>query len=104
METLSRDEGTNERECSEYSARYYPVDNDTHIIAWPNIPHPDSTRSNPSHQFVELADATVTGIFHCDHVHIYPNSAGSVGVQFMLWHIDHADDVTDPLTIRVEAE
>lgn len=103
METLSRDEGTQERECSEYNVRYYPMDNATNIIAWPNVPHPESTRATPSHQFVELADATITGIYHCDHVHIYPASEGSVSLQFMLWHIDHADVVTDPLTLRVEA-
>ena len=101
METLSRDDDTRERTCSEYSARYYPVDDDTEILYWGLMRHPDSDNGNA--QFVEV-DGEPTGIFHCDHVHIYPRNAGSVDVEFVLWHGDHGDASSDPLTVVVEAE
>jgi hypothetical protein len=102
MTTLSRDQATGERECSEHSARYYPSDDATDLIAWPPIRHPDS-QGGPF-QFVELASGDIAGIFHCDHIHIYPENAGTTDLEFVLWHVDHADDFSDPLTIRVEAE
>lgn len=40
-------------------------------------------------------------IFHGDHVHIYGAAIGTTQVQFVLWHIDHADDATDPITVSV---
>jgi hypothetical protein len=39
--------------------------------------------------------------FHGDHVHIYGQTAGTTRIQFVLWHIDHADGATDPVEIRV---
>ena len=100
METLDRDDDTGERECSEFSARYFSRDDDTGVIAWPNVTHPDS--DGESYQFVELSDGDFAGIYHCDHVHIYPKEEGTVDIEFVLWHGDHADDLSDPLTIRVE--
>jgi len=40
-------------------------------------------------------------LFHGDHVHIYGQAPGTTQIQFVLWHIDHADDATDPVTVRV---
>ena len=99
METLSRDDDTRERTCSEYSSRYYPVDDETQILYWGLMRHPDS--DNGEAQFIEV-DGDPAGIFHCDHVHIYPRDAGSVDVEFLLWHGDHSDAVSDPITIVVE--
>ncbi len=101
MSTVSRDEDSRERECSVFSARYYPTDDNTSVLAWPNVAHPDGP--NGTAQFVELSDGSFAGIYHCDHIHIYPKEEGTVDVEFVLWHIDHSDDVSDPLTIRVEA-
>jgi hypothetical protein len=101
MSTLSRDDDTGERECSAQSARFFPSDDDTELIAWPPIRHPDSP--DGSFQFAELASGDITGIFHCDHVHIYPEIEGTVDVEFVLWHVDHADDISDPITLRIEA-
>ncbi|TVR01629.1 MAG: hypothetical protein EA398_09405 [Deltaproteobacteria bacterium] len=103
MSTLERDNDTQERTCSEYWGRYQPDDNATSVIAWPAIPHPDSTQRRPSAQFAELSSGDLVAIFHCDHLHIYPKAEGAVPVRFLLWHVDHADGSTDPLTIRVHA-
>lgn len=109
MDTLERDDDTGERECTEWSQRYWPTedDADTDVIAWNEggtITHPDSEWDDPPHQFVESEDDEILGIYHCDHVHFYPENAGTVDVEFLLWHIDHQDDITDPLTLRVEPE
>jgi hypothetical protein len=39
--------------------------------------------------------------FHGDHIHIYGQDAGTTTIQFVLWHVDHADGATDPIEIRV---
>lgn len=40
-------------------------------------------------------------LYHGDHVYIYGVTAGTTRIQFLLWHIDHADDATDPIDITV---
>lgn len=40
-------------------------------------------------------------LFHGDHVHIYGASEGTTDVVFVLWHIDHEDGATDPISIEV---
>ncbi len=102
MGTISRDDVTRERQCTESSVRYAPTDVNTNIIAWPNMRHPDSP--DGPFQFAERSNGDVVGIFHCDHIHFYPEEAGTVDVEMLLWHNDHADEVTDPITIRVEEE
>ena len=102
MGTESRDDDTRERECTEFSARYFPIDNETDILAWGLIQHPDAD-ADGSFQFVERANGDVAGIFHCDHVHIYPEVEGQEDIEFVLWHFDHGDDQTDPITINVGA-
>ncbi len=100
MGTISRDDDTRERVCTEYSARYYATDDQTNVIAWPNIRHPDSPQG--SLQFARRANDELVGIFHCDHIHFYPEHEGEVEVELHLWHLDHSDGHTDPITIRVE--
>lgn len=101
MTTISEDQATGERTCSEYSTRYFPTDDETTGIAWPNIGHPDS--SSGEEQFARRADAQLVQLFRCDHVRIYPETEGTVEVEFHLWHLNHSDVSTDPLRIRVEA-
>lgn len=102
MSTLSRDDDTRERQCSVYSARYYPTDDETGIIAWPNIRHPDAP--DGAFQFARRANGDLVGLFHCDHIHIYPEAEGAVDLEFVLWHVDHADGHTDPITVRVHGD
>jgi hypothetical protein len=99
METLSRDDDTGARECTPYNARYYPLDDGTDVIAWPNMRHPDDP--DGPFQFAERADGEVVAIFHCDHIHIYPEREGSADIEFRLWHVDHSDMETDPITVVV---
>ncbi len=101
MSTLSRDDVTRERQCSEYEVRYYPLDDNTNVLAWPNIRHPQST--NGPFQFARRANDELVGIYHCDHIHLYPEAEGTADIEFRLWHIDHSDMETDPLRVRVEA-
>jgi len=99
MGTLGRDDATGARECTEYNARYYPLDNDTDLIAWPNMRHPDDP--NGPFQFAERANGDVVGIYHCDHIYIYPEREGSLDIEFRLWHVDHSDMETDPITVVI---
>jgi len=100
MGTVERGpEPIRDRTCTEYEARYFPTNNNTNVIAWPNIRHPNAP-NGPFH-WAQIGGGEVRGIFHCDHLHFYPLSAGTVDVEFALWHIDHADGSTDPLRIRV---
>ncbi len=101
MGTVSRDPETRSRECTAYNARYRPTDTSTPVLAWPNIQHPDEVDTGPF-QFARRATGQLGGIFHCDHIHFYPEQAGSVPVQFRLWHVDHSDMDTDPITVVVE--
>jgi hypothetical protein len=39
--------------------------------------------------------------FHGDHIHIHGQAAGTTRIQFVLWHIDHADGETTPIELRV---
>ncbi len=40
-------------------------------------------------------------LFHGDHVHIYGLALGETQIEFLLWHGDHADAATTPVTFRV---
>jgi hypothetical protein len=100
MGTVSRDDESLERECTDYSGRYFVVGNQTDVIAWPNVQHPDGPLG--SFQFAYRGNGDLVGIFHCDHIHFYPESEGTAEVEFLLWHVNHADERTDPITVRVE--
>jgi hypothetical protein len=39
--------------------------------------------------------------FHGDHIHLYGQAAGTTQVQFVLWHVDHADGATGPISLSV---
>ncbi len=100
METLERDDETRERVCSGFSARFLPTDADDALaLAWPNMRHPDS-EAGPF-QFSRRHTGELVGIFHCDHIHLYPEREGELDIEFHLWHVDHSDDRTDPITVRV---
>jgi hypothetical protein len=101
ISTLSRGpEPARVRQCSEYSARYYAENEQTTVIAWPNRRH--SAAPDGELQFAVRHTGEEHGIFHCDHVHFYPEAPGTADVRFHLWHIDHSDGATDPIRIRVE--
>lgn len=100
MSTLERGpEPLRERTCSEYEGRYFPTNNNTNVIAWPNQRHPDSP-TGPFH-WADIGGGEFRAIFHCDHIHIYGLNAGTVDLEFSLWHIDHSDGLTDPLRVRI---
>lgn len=102
MSTVSRDDDEpRERTCSEYSVRYNVDDNSGDVFFWPPVQHPESNRESPISEFVELEDGSFAAIFHCDHIHVYPQSAGSVPMRFLLWHGDHSDSSTDPINVVV---
>lgn len=101
MTTVSEDQQTGERTCSEYSVRYYPTDDATTRLAWPNIRHPNS--ADGEDQFARRADEELVHLFRCDHVRVYPETEGTVEVEFHLWHLNHSDVSTDPIRLRVAA-
>lgn len=41
-------------------------------------------------------------LFHGDHVHVYPQSAGTTKVRFLLWHDNHSDESTDLIDLTVQ--
>ena len=58
-------------------------------------------------QLAEDAEEGVVSIdpdehWHGDHVHLYGEAAGETTVVFSLWHDDHADWETAPVTVVVE--
>ncbi len=103
------DEETGELECGEWSNRYFPVDADleTDVIAWPGetgaMAHPDSQlgAEAPNH-FAERSGGEVVQLFGCDRVWIYPEEAGELDMEFHLWHLDHSDGGTRPITLVVD--
>jgi len=88
-----------DRTCTEDEARYAPIQNNTNIITWPPRRHPDSP-NGPFH-WARRPNGSDVAIFHCDHVHIYPEAAGTVDLAFVLWHGDHSDGETSPIRLRV---
>jgi hypothetical protein len=100
ISTVSRQEAApRDRTCSSDEARYVPTTASTNVIAWPNRRHPNNP-NGPFH-WAELPGGQLEAIFHCDHVHIYPLTAGTVDVTFTLWHVDHSDGETAPIRLRV---
>jgi hypothetical protein len=99
--TASRDaDPPRERTCTEDEARFVPVNPNTNVIAWPNIRNPASP-NGPFH-WAQRSDGSIVGMFHCDHLYLIPENAGTVDIEFHLWHIDHSDGKTDPIRVRVE--
>jgi hypothetical protein len=40
-------------------------------------------------------------LFHCDHIHIYGEAVGTTEIVIEIWHGDHVELTTDPITITV---
>lgn len=40
-------------------------------------------------------------LFHGDHVHVYGAAEGTTQIQFLFWHVDHADASTTPIAVNV---
>ncbi|MDD9937432.1 MAG: hypothetical protein OXT09_27725 [Myxococcales bacterium] len=99
IEPLDPESATGGNPCGEFSARYFPLDDATSVIAWPNVPAPDAD-DGPA-IFAERADGEVVQLFHCDRLDIYPEQAGSAHLELLLWHVNHADQATDALTVDV---
>ena len=94
-------ETTDERICTEDSARFAPLDEDTDVILWDRMVHPDTELNSPAATWAEQSDGTLVNLQHCNHIHIYPKAEGTVEIEFLLWHVDHSDDGTDPISIVV---
>lgn len=41
-------------------------------------------------------------LFHGDHIHVYPQHAGTTQIRILLWHDGHSDDDTDFIDLTVE--
>lgn len=97
MATISRDDVTGVRQCTEFSAQYTVATGASQdVIAWPPL-----IEGGEVSQFALRKDGSRVGIFHCNHVHVYPEEAGETRIQFQLWHINHPDEATDPILVRV---
>lgn len=96
---LSGRDANSERQCGEFSARYFPLDDSTPVIAWPNIPHPE--QSEGSSLFAKRADGELVQIFHCNRLDIYPEQAGIAQLEIVLWHVNHGDQAADALAVEV---
>lgn len=90
---------TSERTCEsafgEVGAEFNVV-NGEEKIAWPPTEHPDGFGDA---QFAFGKDGSYPAIFHCDHIHFYPEEAGTFEVEIMT-----ADEqvVTDPIEVEIE--
>ena len=40
-------------------------------------------------------------LFHGDHVHVYPVEPGTTDIRFELWHFDHVEQATAPISVTV---
>lgn len=85
--------------CGEFSARYFPLDDATEVIAWPNVRHPD--QPDGPLLFANRSDGELVQIFHCNELHIYPERAGRAELELLLWHVNHADQASDALAVQV---
>jgi hypothetical protein len=77
------------RVCSEYSARYSVVQTSEVLY-------------DPGEDGIVTVGGAPRNTFHCDHIHVYPQSAGTAQIRIVLWHVDHADGRTDPIAISVQ--
>ncbi|MCG8554664.1 MAG: hypothetical protein MJD61_05150 [Proteobacteria bacterium] len=86
-------------QCGEFSARYYPFDDETTAITWPNVPHSEEPDGQALYGVQE--EGAMVRMFECDRVTLYPERAGTVALAFVLWHVNHADQETERLTIEI---
>ena len=85
--------------CGEFSARYFPLNDETGVIAWPNISDPEQP-GGPA-LFAERSEGGRVQIFFCNRLDIYPEQAGTANLELHLWHVSHADQASDALRIEV---
>jgi hypothetical protein len=79
------------RTCTEYSIRWgLEQGKPTNVVRGPDA------------QGFVTVDGEQIATFHCDHVYLYPDQAGETAVVFYLYHVDHYDDNTSPLTVTVQ--
>ncbi len=86
--------------CGEFSARYFPIDDETSAIAWPNVPDPAQSGGGPA-LFAERTDGELVQVFHCNRLDIYPEQAGTAHLEIVLWHVNHADQASDALPVEI---
>jgi hypothetical protein len=48
-----------------------------------------------------VVDLDRDGLFHGDHVHVYGEAAGTTQIRFELWHVDHEERATGPISLTV---
>jgi hypothetical protein len=48
-----------------------------------------------------VIDVTRNDLFHGSYVYIYPLAIGTTQVEFALWHANHPDAYTSPITVSV---
>ena len=96
---LLSEEMDSENPCGEFSARYFPLNDSTSVIAWPNIAHPDQVSG--SDLYAKRADGDLVQIFNCNQLEIYPEQAGTAQLEIILWHVNHADQASDALAVEV---
>ena len=111
IETLVREDiptsepgADRERECSAVESRF-AVLGDTDVISWPSQAHPDGFGAHHFAQWAAQGGDWVAN-FHCDHTHFYPETAGSVDVEFALYDngLGRSIAYTDPITVEVVDE
>jgi len=86
--------------CGEFSVRYFPRNDATTVIAWPNVAHPDEP-GGPA-QYALRTDGELVPIYYCDTLDIFPEQTGVANLEMLLWHVNHADQASDPLPVEVQ--
>jgi len=89
MATVENPGGGQPRVCTEYSARYW-------------VTQTNDVLYDPGNTGLVDVGGQTRNTFHCDHLHVYPRTAGTAQIEFVLWHVDHEDGRTDPISITVQ--
>lgn len=88
-----------ERECTSALGDGVGADfnivNGEDLISWPAVAHPDGFGDA---QFALGKDGTYPAIFHCDHVHFYPENEGTFEVEF---GTQDGSITTDPIAVSI---
>jgi len=88
MATIENPGGGQPRVCTESSARYAVIQTDNVLY-------------DPGEDGLVNVGGEQRNTFHCDHIHLYPQSAGTAEIEIVLWHVDHSDGRTGPIPITV---
>jgi len=68
------------------------------VTPWPNVPHPDGQFGDAL--YAERTNGDLLPIFHCDHIHIYPEAEGSVGLIMQAWDAESGAAVAESTPIE----